>query len=216
MKRTCFLNGAALAALLIAAPVAFSPMPAAAQGQTTSETTTTVSVENFRERLTPVGEYIRVEGLGDVWKPRDVGADWQPYSNGRWIFNDKVGWYFDSMSPGLKSPTITAGGMTIRTRVGFGSPAPIGLRPGSSGGVQAVRRVASASAGERSAQGGCPFHVAHDDHRQPRAPWRHRNGRGGLGLRAGRADRFGRYPDGSGRADPRDRNLRGNAADRPG
>ena len=97
MKRTCFLNGAALAALLIAAPVAFSPMPAAAQGQTTSETTTTVSVENFRERLTPVGEYIRVEGLGDVWKPRDVGADWQPYSNGRWTSTIR--------SAGTSSPT---------------------------------------------------------------------------------------------------------------
>ena len=25
-----------------------------------------------------------------------MAADGRPYSNGRWIFNDKVGWYFDS------------------------------------------------------------------------------------------------------------------------
>src|SRR4051794_37028765 len=99
LTRIRFLNGAALAALVIGAPVALSPlasMPAGAQtrSHTSVETTTAVSVERFRERLAPLGDYVRVEGLGEVWKPRNVADDWQPYSVGRWIFNDKVGWYF--------------------------------------------------------------------------------------------------------------------------
>src|SRR5215212_6656721 len=98
VQRFSFLHGAALAALIVGAPVAASPFtPAAAQSQTT--TTTTVTVEEFREKLTPVGEYVRVEGLGEVWKPRNVADDWQPYSTGRWIFNEKVGWYFESDEP---------------------------------------------------------------------------------------------------------------------
>ena len=46
-----------------------------------------------------MGEQVRIEGLGEVWKPRDIPADWAPYSNGRWIFNQQVGWYFESNEP---------------------------------------------------------------------------------------------------------------------
>ena len=99
MKRSRFLNGAALAALLLATPLALAPMTGRALAQTNTENTSTVTVESFHDRLTPVGDYLRVDGLGEVWKPRQVGADWQPYSNGRWIFNDKVGWYFESDEP---------------------------------------------------------------------------------------------------------------------
>jgi len=58
-----------------------------------------VSIETFQEKLRPVGEFVDVRDLGQVWKPRDVNNDWKPYSNGRWIFNQKVGWYFESDEP---------------------------------------------------------------------------------------------------------------------
>jgi hypothetical protein len=100
LKRFIFLNGAAIAALMISAPVAFSPIiTTPAQAQDAAQPTTTVSIEQFRETLTPLGEYIQIQGLGEAWKPRDVAADWQPYAVGRWIFNDKVGWYFQSDEP---------------------------------------------------------------------------------------------------------------------
>jgi len=74
------------------------------QGQqvSTSSTTTTresVSVDVLRERLQPQGEFAHVDKLGEVWRPRDVAQDWQPYTNGRWIFNQQVGWYFESDEP---------------------------------------------------------------------------------------------------------------------
>jgi uncharacterized protein DUF6600 len=62
----------------------------------TTAATGKASVSEFRQRLSPMGETVRVQGLGEVWKPRNMAADWRPYSNGRWIFNEKVGWYFDS------------------------------------------------------------------------------------------------------------------------
>lgn len=99
MKRFDFLNGAALAALVIGAPMAASPfVTAPAQAQSATQTAT-VRVEQFRETLTPLGEYVQIQGLGEAWKPRNVAPDWQPYSVGRWIFNDRVGWYFQSDEP---------------------------------------------------------------------------------------------------------------------
>jgi hypothetical protein len=62
----------------------------------TTAATGKASVSEFRQRLSPMGETVRVQGFGEVWKPRNMAADWRPYSNGRWIFNEKVGWYFDS------------------------------------------------------------------------------------------------------------------------
>ncbi len=72
------------------------------QQVSTSTTTTTresVSVDVLRERLQPQGEFVRVDRIGEVWRPRDVAQDWQPYTNGRWIFNQQVGWYFESDEP---------------------------------------------------------------------------------------------------------------------
>ena len=61
--------------------------------------TTRVSVTEFRERLEPQGQFVQVQGLGEAWKPRDVPADWTPYSKGRWIFNQQVGWFWEFDEP---------------------------------------------------------------------------------------------------------------------
>src|SRR4051794_12129428 len=58
-----------------------------------------VSVPEFRERLEPQGQFVQVQGLGGAWKPRDVPADWTPYSKGHWIFNQQVGWFWESDEP---------------------------------------------------------------------------------------------------------------------
>jgi hypothetical protein len=107
MRQNNFLLGAAVSALVLygaggTSSVSTMLSPAAAQAQTTRvETTTTqeASVDGFYDQLRPYGELVQVDSLGGVWKPTDVAADWQPYSNGRWIYNQEVGWYFESDEP---------------------------------------------------------------------------------------------------------------------
>jgi hypothetical protein len=41
------------------------------------------------------GTWIEIGFGTTVWKPAFTKRDWQPYSNGRWIFTD-YGWYWDS------------------------------------------------------------------------------------------------------------------------
>jgi hypothetical protein len=99
LKRFNFLNGAAVAALVIGATMTSSPLVTAPAEAQSATAVATVRVEQFHETLAPLGEYVQVQNLGEVWKPRDVAPDWQPYSVGRWIFNEKVGWYFQSDEP---------------------------------------------------------------------------------------------------------------------
>jgi hypothetical protein len=99
LKRFNFLNGAAVAALVIGATMTSSPLVTAPAEAQSATAVATVRVEQFRETLAPLGDTVQVQGLGEVWKPRDVAPDWQPYSVGRWIFNEKVGWYFQSDEP---------------------------------------------------------------------------------------------------------------------
>ncbi|MFC7398715.1 DUF6600 domain-containing protein [Chelatococcus sp. GCM10030263] len=108
MTKSKFLLGAAVSALVLSgaggtASLTLMLSPAAAQAQSTRvETTTTtqgVSADGFFDRLQPYGELVRVDTLGEVWKPADVPADWKPYSNGQWIYNEEVGWYFESKEP---------------------------------------------------------------------------------------------------------------------
>jgi len=58
-----------------------------------------VSVDMLHDKLSSEGEFTRVDRLGQVFRPRGVDRDWKPYSHGRWIFNDRVGWYFESDEP---------------------------------------------------------------------------------------------------------------------
>lgn len=57
-----------------------------------------VSISVFRTALEPHGEWIEVGDYGPCWHPRGVGADWRPYTDGRWVYTDD-GWCWDSDEP---------------------------------------------------------------------------------------------------------------------
>ena len=69
-----------LAALVIGA---LAPRPAAAE--------TGVSISFFYDELSPYGRWETVGRYGDCWIPSGVAADWQPYTDGEWIYTD-YGW----------------------------------------------------------------------------------------------------------------------------
>ena len=57
-----------------------------------------VSLDFFYESLDPYGDWREVGDYGYCWQPRNVGPDWSPYSDGRWLYSD-VGWTWDSDEP---------------------------------------------------------------------------------------------------------------------
>src|ERR1041385_4671054 len=55
----------------------------------------------FQNRLAPYGRWMYHPVFGEVWRPRPrlVGADFQPYTNGYWTYTDEYGWYWVSDDP---------------------------------------------------------------------------------------------------------------------
>ena len=84
------LASVSVSALLIAAPIVVPFVaPAAAQ------TNVVISVE-FQTALTPYGRWQSVPRWGEVWIPARTARDWQPYTNGNWIYSEDYGWYWIS------------------------------------------------------------------------------------------------------------------------
>ena len=80
------LGGLAILAAAITAPIALGGVtPAQAQVQ--------VSVE-FRDALTPHGEWRKHGRWGEVWVPNRRPSDWRPYENGHWVYTDEWGWFW--------------------------------------------------------------------------------------------------------------------------
>lgn len=52
---------------------------------------------NYRVALAGYGQWVRVDGLGEVWYPA-VAADWRPYTYGRWVYTS-MGWTWVSYEP---------------------------------------------------------------------------------------------------------------------
>lgn len=52
---------------------------------------------DFHSALDGHGEWVRLHGLGQVWRPW-VAADWQPYTHGRWV-HSRYGWTWVSYEP---------------------------------------------------------------------------------------------------------------------
>ncbi len=76
-----------LATALILAP-GFTP-PAQASGE---------DVAMFYDDLGQMGQWFEYENYGAVWHPSNVGEDWRPYTDGRWVpTND--GYVFESQEP---------------------------------------------------------------------------------------------------------------------
>ncbi|MDB5288872.1 MAG: hypothetical protein JWL69_113 [Phycisphaerales bacterium] len=60
-----------------------------------------VEISEFHEQLSPYGEWITVEGLGECWAPSGVDPDWRPYTVGyfvhsrygpTWVSEERWGW----------------------------------------------------------------------------------------------------------------------------
>jgi hypothetical protein len=55
------------------------------------------SPENFREGLSPYGDWVESRRYGRVWRPH-VAAGWRPYYRGHWAWTDN-GWFWASDEP---------------------------------------------------------------------------------------------------------------------
>jgi hypothetical protein len=78
-----------LTALLVACAgpnVQYTPEPVGAQGY---QDVADVSV--FYTALAPYGSWVMTAEYGQVWSPQHVPAQWQPYTDGRWVYTD-YGW----------------------------------------------------------------------------------------------------------------------------
>jgi hypothetical protein len=51
------------------------------------------------EDLDDHGTWRNTPEYGNVWVPNDVGADWAPYTNGNWIYQDPWGWTWQDYAP---------------------------------------------------------------------------------------------------------------------
>ncbi len=59
-------------------------------------------IGGFYDELAPYGRWVDCN-YGQCWVPRQVAADWQPYSNGQWIYTE-YGWTWVSRDPWGGSP----------------------------------------------------------------------------------------------------------------
>ncbi len=57
-----------------------------------------VDVAMFYDDLAPYGEWVDYQDYGPVWVPSNVGEDWRPYTNGRWVPTSD-GYVFESDEP---------------------------------------------------------------------------------------------------------------------
>jgi Family of unknown function (DUF6600) len=73
--------------ILAALAWGFSAQPARAQ------ISVSISIGGFYNELEPYGRWVdcNYRGYGDCWVPARVSRDWQPYSNGEWVYTE-YGW----------------------------------------------------------------------------------------------------------------------------
>ena len=70
--------------------------PSAAILSGTAHAQTTAAIRSFDEPLGPYGYWVDDPTYGRVWRPRDIGQDWRPYTYGRWVYTSDYGWVWDS------------------------------------------------------------------------------------------------------------------------
>ena len=54
--------------------------------------------QTFDQQLSPYGRWVDTPEYGRVWIPSNVGPDWQPYADGRWV-DSYYGWSFVATVP---------------------------------------------------------------------------------------------------------------------
>ena len=57
-----------------------------------------ISLDDFNRTLIRYGDWIEINYQVFVWQPTNVNRDWQPYSEGRWLWTE-FGWFWDSEEP---------------------------------------------------------------------------------------------------------------------
>jgi hypothetical protein len=99
--RKTLLCGVAATALGLAAalPTNSSILPSlATPAQAQVQASVSIGFGTFYDSLSPHGDWTRIEGRY-VWVPGDVGADWRPYTVGRWAYTRPHGWMWVSDEP---------------------------------------------------------------------------------------------------------------------
>lgn len=74
------------------------------------------------------GRWQRVSQYGDVWFPSQVRADWAPYRDGRWIWQEPWGWTWVDDAPWGFAPSHYGRWVTVSNRWGW-IPGPRQVRP---------------------------------------------------------------------------------------
>ncbi len=97
MMKSRMLAGIAALALFAGSPqLAGVPIVGAAPAEAQS---ISISFNLFYDRLQPHGVWVRHPRFNYVWCPTRVDAGWRPYTDGRWVYLDNYGWYFQSQEP---------------------------------------------------------------------------------------------------------------------
>ncbi|GLK71030.1 hypothetical protein GCM10017643_11450 [Ancylobacter dichloromethanicus] len=59
----------------------------------------TMDVDLFYDQLGQYGTWVEHPDYQYVFIPADVGPGWRPYQEGRWVWTDAYGWYWESYEP---------------------------------------------------------------------------------------------------------------------
>ncbi len=54
---------------------------------------------SFKKTLADYGNFVQLEGYGEVWVPTVTPEGWHPYPPCHWIYTEDVGWYFSDDTP---------------------------------------------------------------------------------------------------------------------
>jgi hypothetical protein len=76
----------------LALAMVFATVPARAQDDSN------VSFQDFYNQLSNDGSWIQTNDYGYVFQPQENDPNWQPYSNGHWVYTDQ-GWTWASYDP---------------------------------------------------------------------------------------------------------------------
>jgi hypothetical protein len=56
-------------------------------------------IDVFYDQLGRYGSWVRHPDFSYVWLPERQGRGWRPYQEGRWLWTDEHGWYWESSEP---------------------------------------------------------------------------------------------------------------------
>jgi hypothetical protein len=104
LTQAAFLASLVLPATLAAQPsYAAPPAPAVAQAMPVMQAevgaTDQETLEKFKQVLVQYGNFVQLEGYGEVWVPTVTPEGWHPYPPCHWIYAEDVGWYFRDDTP---------------------------------------------------------------------------------------------------------------------